>query len=241
MMIIAHRGASGSAPENTLAAFRKAIEVGADWLELDVCTSRDGEIVVIHDDILDRTTSGSGKVRDHTLKELKRLDAGTWFGPRFAGEMIPTLAEVIALAKADGVGLVIEMKPGRHLGRGFEERLVEALAAGGMLERSIVMSFDHAAVLRIRRIEPKLRTLLLVGRRTSARRILRAVRSHHADGVSVAALLLSKKLVRLFHEKGLLAVVWTVDSRAQMRRCIARGVDGITTNFPGRLKQLPDG
>ena len=100
-LVIAHRGFSGVAPENTLAAFRKAIDVGADMFELDVLLSQDEHVVVIHDDTLERTTNGTGKVIDHTLAELQALDAGSWFSPEFAGEPIPTLEDALRLAKGE--------------------------------------------------------------------------------------------------------------------------------------------
>ena len=99
VLVIAHRGFSGAAPENTLAAFKKAMEVDSDMMELDVRFSKDGQVVVMHDDTLDRTTNGRGKVSDYTLKELKQFDAGSWFAPQFAGEQIPTLVEVLEFAK----------------------------------------------------------------------------------------------------------------------------------------------
>src|SRR3972149_9393656 len=99
VMVIAHRGFSGQAPENTLASFKKARELGSDMIELDVRFSKDGHMVVMHDDTLDRTTNGRGKVADYTLKELKQLDAGSWFAPQFSDERIPNLNEVLELAK----------------------------------------------------------------------------------------------------------------------------------------------
>jgi glycerophosphoryl diester phosphodiesterase len=97
--VIAHRGFSGVAPENTLVAIRRGIEIGADMAEIDVTLSKDGYVVVIHDETLDRTTNGTGPVSDATLEELQRLDAGSWFAPEFAGEKIPTLGEVLDLVR----------------------------------------------------------------------------------------------------------------------------------------------
>lgn len=116
IMVIAHRGFSGQAPENTLASFQKAVELGSDMIELDVRFSKDGQVVVIHDDTIDRTTNGRGKVADYTLKELKQFDAGSWFAPQFSGERIPTLKEVLELVKGK-VLVNIEIKdesPGQY-------------------------------------------------------------------------------------------------------------------------------
>jgi len=238
MMIIAHRGASGSAPENTMVAFRRAIELGADWLELDVCASRDGEVVVFHDDKLDRTTNGKGRVRDHTLAELKRFDAGSSFDSGFAGEKIPSLKEVITLARTNRVGLLVEMKAGSHLGHGFEQKVTTQLAGQEMLGNSFMMSFDHAAVGRAKRIQPRVRTLLIVGRPMGARKLVKTIRAHDANGVTMNASHVSRSLVHSLQAEGLLVLVWTVNTVRQMRKFMGLGVDGITTNFPKRLAQL---
>ncbi|MFZ2656310.1 MAG: glycerophosphodiester phosphodiesterase family protein [Victivallales bacterium] len=110
VQVIAHRGASAYAPENTLASFELASSMGSDWFELDCTLSKDGEVVVIHDDNVDRVSDGRGKVSEKTLAELKRLDAGAWKDPRFAGERIPTLDETLAFAKEHGIGVYIEVK-----------------------------------------------------------------------------------------------------------------------------------
>jgi glycerophosphoryl diester phosphodiesterase len=235
MMLIAHRGASGTAPENTLAAFRQAIKVGALWLEMDVCSSRDGEIVVIHDDTLERTTNGRGRVRDCSLAELKRLDAGSWFHKRFKAERIPTLREALLLARRSGVGLLIEMKPGTYLDGRFERDLVRLLERERMIGKAFVMSFNHSAVGRVKRIEPRIKTLLLVARRTALSRLLRQIRTHRADGLSVAARLADKTLANSLHVHGKLLITWTVNSLREAKRLTAAGVDGLTTDWPERL------
>jgi glycerophosphoryl diester phosphodiesterase len=203
---------------------------------MDVCASRDGEIVVIHDDTLQRTTNGRGLVRDVSLPALKRLDAGSWFHRRFAGERIPTLSEVIRLARRGGAGLFIEMKPGTHLDGGFEREVVRLLARERMTERAFVMSFNHAAVGRVKTIEPKIKTLLLIAKRTSLEKLLHAISHHRADGLSVAARLANRTLVTALHARGKLVVAWTVNSVRQGRRLAALGLDGITTDWPERFR-----
>ena len=126
VQIVAHRGASAYAPENTLAAFRKAIELGADVLELDVHQSIDNQLVVIHDGTVDRTTSGKGTVKDCTVAALKQLDAGSWFSPQFSGERIPTLEEVFG-STPDSINLLIELKAGSDEYPGIEGRLVDMI------------------------------------------------------------------------------------------------------------------
>jgi glycerophosphoryl diester phosphodiesterase len=143
VQILAHRGSSAYAPENTLAAFRLAVEQRADWLELDVQQTRDGQLVAFHDLRVERTTDGRGALRDLTLADLRTLDAGKWFGPEFAGERVPTFDEVLSLAREAGIRLFPEVKDPRFY-PGIEERLAAALRAHEYEERAIVQSFDPA-------------------------------------------------------------------------------------------------
>src|SRR5881275_3461624 len=142
-----HRGNADECPENTLTSFRSAIELGVDVIELDVHRSEDGALPVIHDHLLDRTTDGSGLVRDYTMAELKRLDAGSWKNPRFKGERIPSLDEVLALAKGQ-VGVAIEIKNLPLPYSGIEELVVEAVRGAEMMRDVVVISFDHRCIKR---------------------------------------------------------------------------------------------
>src|SRR3981081_1641417 len=125
--VIGHRGAMGHCPENTFASFERGLELGADWIELDVHLSRDGALMVIHDETVDRTTNGSGLVQEHTLAELKELDAGAWFSPAYGGQRIPTLDEVLVWARARGTILDIEIKNAPVYYAGIEEKVVATL------------------------------------------------------------------------------------------------------------------
>ena len=159
MLVIAHRGASGNAPENTMAAFKKAVALGANFIETDLQLSRDARLVAIHDATVNRTTNGQGTVHDMTLTELRRLDAGSWFGSEFAGERIPTLDEILAFSKKHDVVFYLEIKPGGSWGG--EHALIGALRESGEIPRAVVISFDAAIVLSLRKIEPTLMTGLL--------------------------------------------------------------------------------
>src|SRR6478736_8242354 len=159
MLVIAHRGASGHAPENTLAAFRRAVMLGASFIETDLQLSRDARFVAIHDDTVNRTTNGQGKVHDLTLADLRRLDAGSWFGSEFAGERIPTLEEILEFAKKHDVVFYLELKPFGFWGG--EHALISALRESGEIARSVVISFDPGILAAIRKIEPTLMTGLL--------------------------------------------------------------------------------
>ena len=230
---IAHRGASAQAPENTIAAFEKAVELGADAIELDLHVSRDGELVIIHDDTLDRTTDGQGPVHTRSLQELKRLDAGRWFGESFAGQRIPTLAEVLDRF-AGKVPLAIEIKAGSAFFRGIEERVVSVLREHQVISQVAVASFDHYALLTLKELEPCLRTAaLLVGRPVS---ISALAGPSKADAMAIEFSLVTKIEVDACRAAGLQLVVWVVNEPAQMRYFIDLGVDGIITDRPDLLR-----
>src|SRR5579859_1435871 len=147
--VVGHRGAMGHRPENTFASFEHGLDLGADWIELDVHLTRDGALAVIHDESVDRTTDGHGLVRDHSLAELKLLDAGAWFNPTYAGERIPTLDEVLSWARSRDTIVDIEIKNAPIYYRGIEEAVVKALENAHMTEQVIVISFDRNAVQRV--------------------------------------------------------------------------------------------
>ncbi|MDQ7857919.1 MAG: glycerophosphodiester phosphodiesterase family protein [Armatimonadota bacterium] len=233
LAVIAHRGASGDAPENTLAAFGRARELGADGVELDVHLSADGEPVVIHDHRLERTTDGRGLVGEQPLAVLRRLDAGRWFGEAFAGQRIPTLDE--ALATLAGLRVIVELKNGPIYYPRIAARVAAVVRASGH-GRVTVSSFDHPALRDVRQAAPELNTAVLFAARP-------------VDPVRLAwdagAVLLHPQwafatadLVAAAHAAGLRVEAWTVDEPDWLRRVMAAGVDGIMTNYPARLLAL---
>jgi glycerophosphoryl diester phosphodiesterase len=245
----AHRGGAGLAPENTLAAFRKGLELGVDALEMDLHVSRDGELIVIHDETLDRTTDGRGHIADFTLEELKRRDAGAKFSPAFRGERIPTLREVIALVKASGdarIRLDLEIKFGEgQEGKpeDFEERVLEVLRQSGFVERVNVISFHHPSLVKMKALEPKIRTGLLAGGRQPPGDPVALLRRYRADYYSPGFRLVTSEAVAALHRAGIPIVPWTVNEEGEMRRLMALGIgafpgDGIATDFPDRLVSL---
>jgi glycerophosphoryl diester phosphodiesterase len=162
-LVIAHRGASAEAPENTIAAFELALLHGADGIELDVHLSRDGHPVVIHDFALERTTDGSGLVREKTVRELKRLDAGGWRGGSFRGQRIQTLQEVFERFR-DRTRFWIELKGGSDLYPGIEERIVSLIEVYDVLERALVQSFDHKALGHMQALNRQVQLGALIAR-----------------------------------------------------------------------------
>jgi glycerophosphoryl diester phosphodiesterase len=170
--VCGHRGHSSGAPQNTLAALRAAKAAGATTAEIDVVLTRDDELVLAHDLTLDRTTGGRGLIAERTAAEIAALDAGSWFGPEFAGEPMPSLPEVIDFAKAEGLGLVIEIKERFRVER-LVERLAELLEATGARDDALLISFDHVDLRRAKARIPRLRTAGITHCR-------------HADPVAVA-------------------------------------------------------
>ena len=229
--VIAHRGASGTAPENTLPAFRRAEELGADMIELDVQLTRDGHPVVIHDRTLDRTTSGRGAVRRRTLKEISGLDAGAWFGRAFADTRVPTLDQVFATV---AIPINVELKAAGD--DRLERRVLDTVTRAGALERVIFSSFDAASLARLRALSGDADLAVLWAGRSVARAIALAgrvgARSLHlrtSRGVTSA--------IAAGHAAGLAVRVWTVNAPAEFARLTDAGADGVFTDYPERFLQ----
>ncbi len=232
-LVIAHRGASAEAPENTLASYSLAIEQGAQLAECDVYLTRDGVPILFHDRELDRTTDGAGPVEGHSLAELKALDAGSWKDVRYAGEPIPTLVEFL-LAVKDKLRPVIEIK-GKD--RGIEAAVIAALRASEFpSEQVMIFSFHRKVVAEIARLDPLLPTTWLLSLpenrdeldplfREALRARVSAIGVHHKD--------VGAALLRRAHESGLPVFVWTVNDEESLRRLAGLGVDAIITDRPG--------
>ena len=245
---IAHRGASSEAPENTLAAVRRAVQLGADMVEVDVQRTRDGVLVLMHDATLTRTTDAAlvfpdrapWSVADLAYAELRRLDAGRWMSPRFTGARVPTLVEVLRLLHGTRTGLLLEVKM-PHLHPGIVADVVSTLhAVPGVLDRSVsdgrlvVQSFDVAAMKEHKTRAPEVPVGLLGA---PPRENLPALASW-ADLVNPHHLGFGRGYVRAVQDHGMRCMVWTVDSRYAMRRALGMGVDGIITNRPAHLSAL---
>lgn len=231
MLIIGHRGASGHAPENTFAAFRKAVALGATFIETDLQLSRDARFVAIHDDTLDRTTNGQGKVHDQTLASLRRLDAGSWFGSEYTGERIPTLEEILEFAKKNDVVFYLELKPSGSWGG--EHALIGALRESGEVARVVVISFEHAILASLRKIEPTLMTGALYDGKHAD--LLKSALDVGARQLIVRGDLVTPSMLEQARGKDLQVVCWTINHPAHIRLLMAAGVDGIMSDYPDRL------
>ncbi len=231
VLVIGHRGAAGLAPENTLVAIRTAIELGADAVEFDVRRTSDGELILMHDADVSRTTDGAGDVADLTLDEIRALDAGSWYGEDFAGERVPTLREVFEATADSGIGLFIEVKdPDEY--PNIASDLAELIEEQGVAERSWVISFDHEFLQRMRELAPGVRLAAVWGDRLPS-----SDEAAEFDAVDARYTLYigNPGAVNSFREAGLQVVAWTVDDEPTMRRLIELGVNGITTNRPDVL------
>jgi len=232
--IVAHRGASGHAPENTIAAFERAVELGAQFIETDLHLTRDARFVAIHDPTLNRTTNGSGVVRDATLAELSRLDAGVWFDRQFIGQRIPSLEDVLEFARKHDVVFYLEIK--YEAAWGMHHALVAALQGGEAAARTVVLSFDPSTVASLRKLDTSMMVGLLVDNAK-----LDAVKTALEAGARQLCPrwdLVTRELVDEAHRADLQVVPWTVNEQSQMRTVIKAEVDGIMTDLPDRLRAV---
>jgi len=234
--IYAHRGWSGAAPENTMAAFRMALEAPyVDGIELDVQLSKDGVPVVIHDFTLDRTTTGSGRVKDYTYAELRELDAGSWYGEAFRGERIPTLEEALLLAKGRAV-VNVELKTAGNLYPDLPGAVARVIRDAGMEKETFLTSFDHLAMIEAKGHAPNLRTGLLVAGRPIAMRFQFEVTG--ADVLSIAHQYLTPDLIEEAKTLGIGLFAWTLNETETIRRVAAMDASiMICTNYPDQAKE----
>lgn len=236
--IWAHRGASGYAPENTLEAFLMAVQMGADGVELDVQLSKDGELVVIHDETLERTSGVKGNVRDFTLAQLKELNVSVAY-PNAAPTRIPTLEEALAALRDTDLKINIECKTGIFFYPKLEAKTVRLVKEMGMLKRVWFSSFNHQSVMKIKKLCPKAKTGFLL-----ADVNVDAVSYARKNGVGALHPALyhmqDERLLARCHKKGIKVHVWTVNEKGDMERCARAGVDAIITNYPNIAREVVD-
>lgn len=242
-LIIAHRGASGNAPENTLAAIDLALRQKADMIEIDIFLSKDNQLVVMHDQRVDRTTNGQGNVEELTLAELKKLDAGSWFSDKFTGEKIPTLAEV--LHKIQGkTRLLIEIK---QSGRGIAQKTDALIRQYKAESWCVIQSFDHQVIQNLDKTGSSLEKHQLVignlplflpyhyNKKLSSGNIYQY---KQVASVNPMYLFTTLGVIRKLHAQGKKVTVWTVNHPNDIKKLIQMGVDGIITNYPAKAKKI---
>jgi len=236
-LFIAHRGYSASYPENTLAAFNGAIDAGAHMIELDVCLSKDRHLVVIHDETVDRTTNGTGAVRALTLDQLGRLDAGSWFDPRFNTERLPTLARVLDAAK--GHLLVnIEIKPEAFEKEGpadaVERQVLNLVREKNMLDEVLVSSFEWLMLGNLRKLESGI-ALGLLAEAPADERLRRCYQRINGFSWHPDFRVLTRQQVDRLHDLGARVFPYAVDGRIDSLGMLAMGVDGLIVDDPRQM------
>ena len=240
-LLLAHRGFSGRYPENSPLAFQMAVEqTGADGFESDVQLTRDGVPVVFHDIRVDRTSNGSGYIRERTYAELAELDIGAWKDPAFAGQRIWTLDQLLDFCGETGRLLNLELKNAEVLYEGLEQRVIGAVCARRMQDRVFVSSFNHVSMQRFKELCPEIETGLLYGK--PLLHMDRYLAGSNADNIHPDYRLLQNfpDLEGVFRARGMKIYTWTVNEEADMRDMLRRGVDGVITNHPDVLCRVAE-
>ncbi|CAH2715500.1 Glycerophosphodiester phosphodiesterase [Neobacillus rhizosphaerae] len=233
---IGHRGAAGYCPENTAASFKKAIELGVDYLEIDIQMTRDNKLVIIHDPTINRTTNGKGHVKDLTLKELQALDAGSWFHPKFSKEKILSFSGFLD-EFAEKTGLLIELKK-PSLYPGIEEKVANELLKRGLTkgdtDKIIVQSFDQNSLKRFHKLLPSVPIGVLVKKRGVKGLSNKELQSFstYAAYVNPKITMINKRLIRRIHHHGFKTLVWTVRKKKDVHLLKRYNIDGIISDFP---------
>ncbi len=236
MKVFAHRGCSGKYPENTMLAFKKAAETGCDGIELDVQLTKDGKVVVIHDESIDRTTDGNGFVKDFTLEELKRFNADEVCGGTYGFEPIPAFEEYCIWAKDKDLITNIEIKTGVYYYEGLEEKTLELVRKYGLEKKVIFSSFNHTSILRLKELAPDIKCGALLDHAGLGNAGYYCNRYHfeyYHPGVKG----LTKEQVMNCKEYGTKVNVWTVNDMYVLEQVFEWGCDGVISNFPEICKR----
>lgn len=244
-LIIAHRGASGHAPENTIAAIDKALKMGTDVIEIDVHQTRDSVIMLMHDAALNRTTNMTGSIKDYNWDDIKDADAGSWFSEDFAGEKIPALDEVIKNINGRA-RLLIEIKKGGDHYPGIERGVLNIIKANHAESWCMIQSFSDRAVENFLNLKSGIKVYKLAVGNIPALPVYvdgkvnggSILKYKNVTGINTNISFTRKRIVERLHERGQEVFVWTVNEEKKMRKLIRHGVDGIITNYPGRLKKV---
>jgi len=235
--IIAHRGFSGQAPENTLVAIRQAIEVGADMVEVDVTLTADGHVICLHDETLNRTTNGQGLPTDHTLEAIRRLDAGSWFSPDYAGEKIPTLAEVLETVKGR-ILINVEIKS-EAVEHDVVPKVAALIAEHEMLDSVVVSSFSPEALRQMKISDPTVITATLFNKELhTGRDPLEIMLEVGSRGFNISSKRVTPEMIERCHRHGIPVAVYTVNEPSDMRRMIEMGVDAVFTDHPDLMIEV---
>ncbi|HOJ10025.1 MAG TPA: glycerophosphodiester phosphodiesterase [Clostridiales bacterium] len=238
-IIIAHRGASAYAPENTLSSFQKALEMKAGGIEIDVHLTKDGYPVVVHDEKLGRTCNGTGFIKEKTLEELKELDFGSWFSPEFANEKIPTLKETMDLIADKNILFNIEIKNGPIFYPGIEKVVVDMVRMYNMSENVIVSSFNHYSLAEVKNIAPEIKIGLLYS--AGLYNPWEYAKMVGAEAIHPFYMSIHPEAVKMCNDNGILVNPYTINNPEHMQLALLAGVDGIITNYPDIALNIVEG
>lgn len=234
---IAHRGFSGFYPENTMLSFKKAIEVGADGIETDLQMTRDGVIVICHDEKIDRTTNGRGLISEYTYNELLSFDAGIKCGREFAGEKIPTLDEFLDYVKDKDILINMELKNSIISYYGLEKKVLDKIYEYKLQKKVILSSFNHYSMVKVKKYDESIKTgLLCAATLYNAGKYAKAV---HADALHLFfSSVMEKEMAAEIKNEGIMINTYTVNEIEYMKKIIGLGVNGIITNYPDKLMKI---
>ncbi len=231
-----HRGASKYAPENTFSSYIKAVEMGADGIEIDVHKSKDGHLIVCHDEKVDRTTNGKGFIKDLSLKEIKALDAGSWFSKDFIGEKVPLLEEVLEFVKKEDILLNIEVKNGPIFYDKIEEDVINVVKAYDLVEQTIISSFNHYSLAYIKNIAKEFKTgILYIAGMLEPWEYAKSV---GASAIHPLFLTINKEVVKQCQQNGIKVNPFTVNGEEELKLMKLFNVDGVITDCPDICKKI---
>lgn len=231
---IAHRGFSGMYPENTMLAFKKAIDAHCDGIETDVQVSKDGVLVICHDELLDRTSTGTGLLKDYTYEELLNFDFGIKFSPHFSGEKIPTLEDLLKLAKENNIFLNLELKNGLFPYEGIEKKVIDLIYKYDLKDSIILSSFNHFSMIKCKEIDSSIKTgLLYEGTFVDIEEYCKKLGADalHPQYFS----LLDPQLTKKIQDEGIMINTYTVNHEIHMNALLDLKVNSIISNYPDKL------
>ncbi|WP_066190624.1 glycerophosphodiester phosphodiesterase [Gracilibacillus timonensis] len=238
VQIFAHRGSSGTHPENTFSAFREAVKMSTDGIEIDVHLTKDNELVVIHDNTVNRTTNGKGYVKDFTLQEIKQLDAGSWFAEEFTGERIPTLEEVLIFLEKEKQILNIELKNVVLDYHGLEDKVVEMVRKYHLTDRVIISSFNHISLHEIGKSYPDIKCgVLTLDKQYQPWNYITSV---GATSIHPHWLKCDQEMITEMQLRNIPVRVYVINKKDQMRRFINYNVTALMTDYPELALQIRD-
>lgn len=242
--IISHRGANRYAPQNTMPAFRRSLDLGVDGFETDVHVSKDGHIVICHNYDVNATSNGMGRISSMTLAQLRELDFGSYYSSAFRNTKIPVLSEFLELVNKSDISIMnIELKSPRERETGIVKKTIDAVKEYGLFDRLLISSFDPALLVECKQIDPACKTGFLYSPNTVYNNFrwlhpISYAKSIGADALHPMYIYVNRSYVKMAHKAGLAVNVWTCDSTRIIKKMLRCGVDGIITDNPDRVKSI---